>query len=54
MLATLFVAITVVYVLEPLFLWLRRHGLSRWMAGAVSTTAAAVGALAIVTPGIVW
>jgi predicted PurR-regulated permease PerM len=50
MLATLFFAITVVYVLEPLFLWLHHRGLSRWMAGAVSTAAAGIAVLTLAVP----
>ncbi|MFB6296763.1 MAG: AI-2E family transporter [Halobacteriales archaeon] len=50
MLATLFFAVTVAYVLVPLSSWLRRRGYSRWLAGAVSTAVAALGALALVAP----
>ena len=50
MFATLFFAITVAYVLVPLFSRLRRRGFSRWIAGAISTAVAALGALALVLP----
>jgi predicted PurR-regulated permease PerM len=50
MFATLFFAITVAYVLGPLFSRLRRRGVSRWMSGAISTSVAALAALALVLP----
>jgi predicted PurR-regulated permease PerM len=50
MLSTLFFAITVVYVLEPLFDRLRRRGLSRWTAGAIATATAGVAGLALFVP----
>ena len=53
LLATLFFSLTVVYVLEPLFLWLHRRGFSRWMASAISTTVAAVAVLVVVLPVVV-
>lgn len=53
MIATLFFAITVVYVLELPFLWLRDRGLSRWMAAAVSTVLAGLAGVALVVPLVV-
>jgi len=50
MIATLFFAITVVYVLESPFLWLHERGLSRWMAAATSTVLAGLAGLALVVP----
>ena len=49
-LATVFFAITVAYVLVPLYRWLRRRGLPRWWASAVSTAVAFGAAAALLIP----
>jgi predicted PurR-regulated permease PerM len=50
MLPTLFFAITVVYVLEPLFDRLLRRGFSRWTAGVIATATAGVAGLGLFLP----
>ena len=49
-LATVFFAVTVAYVLVPLYRWLRRRGLPRWWASAVSTFVAFGAAVALLLP----
>lgn len=49
-LATVFFAVTVATVLVPLYQWLRRRGLPRWWASAVSTVVAYVGGLSLLLP----
>lgn len=52
--ATIFFAIAVAYVVNPVYRWLRRRGTPRWWAGAATTLIALLGALAIFSPvGIV-
>jgi predicted PurR-regulated permease PerM len=49
-LTVVFFAITVAYVLYPLQTWLRRRGLSRRIASAVSTTVAFLVVVVVATP----
>jgi len=49
-LATVFFAVTVAYVLVPVYLWLRRRGLPRWWASTVSTALAFATVVVLVLP----
>ncbi|MFC7205081.1 AI-2E family transporter [Haloferax namakaokahaiae] len=52
-LATVFFAITVAYLLIPLRRWLEDRGTSRWVASVVSTIAAAIGVVVVFSPLVV-
>ena len=49
-LATVFFAVTVAYLLAPVRSWLEDRGLSRWWASLAATMLAFVGAAAVVAP----
>ena len=49
-LATVFFALTVAYVLVPVYQWLRRRGLPRWWASTVSTSIAFAAVVVLVLP----
>ena len=52
-LATVFFAVTVAYVLVPLYRWLRRRGLPRWWASTVSTSVAFATVVVLLLPIVV-
>ncbi|WP_410766111.1 AI-2E family transporter [Haloferax sp. DFSO60] len=52
-LATVFFAITVAYLLIPLRRWLEERGLSRWIASVISTIAAGIGVVVVLSPLVV-
>ncbi|MFB6303573.1 MAG: AI-2E family transporter, partial [Haloferacaceae archaeon] len=52
-LATVFFAVTVAYLLAPVRRWLTDHGLSRWTASLVATLLAFVAAVVAVSPLLV-
>lgn len=53
MLATVFFAITVAYVLGPVATWVHGRGHSRWVASTVATSLAVLGILALFVPLVV-
>ncbi|WP_396611132.1 AI-2E family transporter [Haloferax sp. S1W] len=52
-LATVFFAITVAYLLVPLRRHLETRGVSRWMSSAVATVVAGVGVVAVLSPLVI-
>lgn len=49
-LGTVFFAVTVAYVLEQPYVWMRERGLSSWWASAIATVCAFLAVLAVIVP----